>query len=184
MTKKGSHFHSESWRVSSPTTQGMPHIIYSKLSPTLANFDLWIRLIKDQTPVAPRQDGKLSNGPASPSGETVGYVIRLECLIRFVDHCDAAIQSMEIEEGATEGSNVELDPGGTCALAIQHFSKFGTTLLRMGEGPNGIALENEMGEDGWFGFLTLLQGFALRHSKYEGPSELYRRTTRIAQRGG
>ena len=29
---------------------------------------------------------------------------------------------MEIEEGAIDGSNVELDPGGTCALAIQHVS--------------------------------------------------------------
>lgn len=57
-------------------------------------------------------------------------------------------------------------------------------LLRMSEGVDGIALEQEMGEDGWFGFLTLLQGFALRHSKYEGPSELYRLTTRVAQRGG
>jgi hypothetical protein len=61
-------------------------------------------------------------------------------------------------------------------------------LLRMGEGPQGFDLEREMGEDGWFGFLTLLQSFALRNAKYEGPSELYGMTARIGQasrgRGG
>ena len=61
-------------------------------------------------------------------------------------------------------------------------------LLRMGEGPQGIELENEMGEDGWFGLLTLLQSFALRNAKYEGASELYRMTALTAHarraRGG
>jgi hypothetical protein len=58
----------------------------------------------------------------------------------------------------------------------------------MSEGPQGLDMEREMGEDGWFGFLTLLQSFALRNAKYEGPSELYRVTARAAQasrgRGG
>jgi hypothetical protein len=95
--------------------------ILKNLPPTLATFDLLIRLIKDQTPVIPWQNGRPPTD-ARGNGETVGYLVRLECLLHFADHCDAVIQSMEIEEGAIEGSTVELDPGGTCALAIQHVS--------------------------------------------------------------
>lgn len=98
--------------------------ILKKLAPTLSNFDLWIRLIKDQRAVVPWFDGKPSAEQVNLQRETVGYFVRSECLVQFVDHCDAAIQSMEIEEGATEGSNVELDPGGTCALALQHVGLF------------------------------------------------------------
>jgi hypothetical protein len=100
------------------------YAVLKNLPPTLATFDLLIRLIKDQTPVIPGQNGRSPPGArrASVNGKTVGYLVRLECLLHFADHCDAVIQSMEIGEGAIEGSTVELDPGGPCALAIQHVS--------------------------------------------------------------
>lgn len=119
-------FHLLTHVIATSTDEGRArcYTILKQLSPTLANFDLWIRLIKDQTPVAPWRDGKppIGNGEASKNGSTVGYLVRLEGLAHFADHCDAAIQSMEIEEGAVDGSTVELDPGGACALAIQHVS--------------------------------------------------------------
>jgi len=117
-------YHLLSHIIATSTEEGRARCygILKKLPPTLATFDLLIRLMKDQTPISPWQNGKppIDASQASINAGTVGYLVRAECLLHFADHCDAAIQSMEIEEGAIEGSMIELDPGGTCALAIQH----------------------------------------------------------------
>lgn len=92
------------------------------LPPTLANLDLVTRLLRDATVV----EISFEASPLAQNGttETVGGLTRRHVLNSFLEHCVLVIEHMEVEERGTgtDGRTVELDPGGTCAIAIQHVS--------------------------------------------------------------
>ncbi|KAG8838303.1 hypothetical protein FRC18_005219 [Serendipita sp. 400] len=157
--------------------------ILISLPPTLSSFDLWTRLLSNDTVLDTlKTTQETDENPKDSRKDTVASTSRKEALALFLAHCESTIDSMFAEERPVDGRNVEIDPEGPCGLVVLHFARFGLALVRSKGDARRGAWSIGMDEEEWFALTTVLQDFALRFVRFEAPCELYRALTSGGQR--
>lgn len=86
------------------------------LGPSLTNYDLWIKLLGDHTPISRWSDSSSSSSSADNSVTVSAVLLRYGVFNRFLETCEEAVGIMEREEEA----EVNLDLDGRFSNAMSN----------------------------------------------------------------